>query len=368
MNSCFEAFLAKTSRTWLKCSTSLRAMRVGTICLAILLPLRILFHSSNWEWRHVFASYSEVPGYPISNALGHVFRFFSEWEVAAYEKDCNVVPLEISADQLHSLSFPPTWPMTLRSAFGPENAPDILFRYLDDEIQNQFAGCAEEPPAILGEATPCLKKKFVEWRRVLEPNHTSHKPFIVFTRVLDRKQLVEEERLFENLSAVRGLASMHEKSSILPHVAVTVSGSQSAVPEYHAHPDWFVFLQVAGTKEWHMLPPAYIPRARAVWTGLSYMSLQSPDTSCVVATTQMPGDVLIVPSWWLHKTIVHRSPLSQGFWSHVSYGHHLMEKASIAGHLVALADKFFDGAYAFDKLAPNQAFLDALISKKDSNS
>jgi len=167
------------------------------------------------------------------------------------------------------------------------------------------------------------------------------------------------------LGAKKSIASSHQHSVIWPHIVVVASRDKPSVDYYHAHPDYFVVWNVAGVKEWHLLPPTYLPRAQVVWSGLTLIATHELQTRCAVTVKQNPGDILVVPTWWLHKVKLHDIIVDAWNIGHLGYSQHFSPKSSIAGHLMRIVEELFGPAYgAAVSLAPSAAFLNSVAISK----
>jgi hypothetical protein len=239
------------------------------------------------------------------------------------------------------------------------------------EFQNQFQVCQSESPLtpLVPEAVPCLNVSFCEMVRRLDPAHPQSKPWQVFNRVLSRGDIAgEEEMLRSGLGTPAELAALHHHSAIWPHVVVVASRDEPSVPYYHSHPDYFVVWNVVGVKEWYLVPPSRLPRVQAVWSGLTFVATQEPTPSCIAKTVQRPGDLLVVPAWWLHKVSLPPQQVSVGNISnigHLSYSQHFAPKTSVVGYLLHVLEELFGPSWGMAiNLAPSRSFFEALAGQK----
>merc|ERR1712238_197634 len=136
---------------------------------------------------------------------------------------------------------------------------------------------------------------------------------------------------------------------------------EPSVSYCHSHADYFVVWNIVGVKEWHLLPPAFLPQAKVVWTGLTYMATQEMSATCVVKVVQNPGDILVVPSWWLHKVGLHRVGLDARGIGHLGYSQHFAQKSSVIGHILNAIEASCGPSYgAAASLAPSEHFFEAV--------
>lgn len=332
--------------------------------LAGILPL-----PSNIHWLHLLATYPTVDGYVASSMMGSALKLYFASSVENFQGVCKQEPQPCGAGgAIESATI--DWPCSIQGAFDSERAVDAILQHFAGEYQNQFLPCEEEEPLAFGwEAKPCLNITFTERIRRLDPHHSLSKGWQVFTKVLTAGDVAtEQDMLVKALGTAPELTRLLEHSSIWPHVSVFMNRNESAVPYFHAHPDYFVVWNVVGMKEWLMLPPAFLPQTEAVWSGLSFMALVEPETSCAVRVVLEPGDVLIVPSWWLHQTRLlddHKGK-THSYLRHLGYSQHFALKSSIGGQLLSLSEKMFGPSFGyqyFDMFAPSRTYMHAVENR-----
>lgn len=118
---------------------------------------------------------------------------------------------------------------------------------------------------------------------------------------------------------------------------------------------------MAGVKEWHLLPPAYLPQAQVVWSGLTFIATQKLETQGVVKTVQSPGDILVVPAWWLHKVNLRDVGLDTWSIGHLGYSQHFSPKSSIVGRVLHIVEELFGPCWGTAvSFAPSAGFLKAV--------
>jgi len=347
---------------------------VGFVAVAIL--SYVMSSPSNTPWLHLLSTYPVVEQYTTSRMLGSVMKRLFAPAVAEHQAVCNRKPNLCTADSAISSAIN-DWPCVIHGAFDPLRGVNTILQHFGDEYQNQFVPCEEETPLAFGrEAKPCLNITFSERVRRLEPHHSKSTGWAVFTKVLTSENITRSEidMLTKGLKTTPELTHLVQHSSIWPHLTVFMSRNESAVPHFHSHPDYFVNWNVAGAKEWLLLPPAFIPEAKAFLSGMSFIASIEPDTSCAVSVVLKPGDALIVPSFWLHRTLLVEDPETNENVSlrHLGYSHHFASKSSIGGYVLAFMERLLGpnaGYQYFDVLAPSHAFRNAianLLKRKES--
>lgn len=346
--------------------TALGVLGATCFALGVVWPaMEVLRLDCNIHWLHMFATYPDVKGYPMSRSFAQLLSTYFDPH-GDLESSCSTELAEYHRDGYPETS---SWPLqprpfTIRTAFDSSPGAERISEHFKGESQNQFRPCDEERPlTTLGvEAIPCAKVNFTEMIERLSPSHPFSAPFQVFNKVLTRNDIAKEQQLLQTAFGTdENITALHKHSGIWPHVVVVMSRDESSVSYYHSHPDYFVVWNIVGVKEWHLLPPAFLPQAQVVWTGLTFMATKEMSAKCVVKVVQNPGDILVVPSWWLHKVGLHQVGLDARSIGHLGYSQHFAPMSSVIGHILNAIEAIFGPSYgAAINLAPSESFFEAV--------
>lgn len=98
-------------------------------------------------------------------------------------------------------------------------------------------------------------------------------------------------------------------------MAVFLQAGRSAVYYLHAHMDHFLSFGTSDEeKKWVLIDPLYSYSFDSVWSGNAQVQLRElePDVPRLMVT-QEKGDILYIPPWWLHETMVKKTTKGIGF-------------------------------------------------------
>lgn len=331
-----------------------------TLCLTIILIAcflaiaYIIMLPENFHMLHIFATYPAVKGNFASRMLGKALAASLSTHVAEREKACDTEAMEyVPGDAFDSRELARVdWPVTIRGAFQANRSLEKLVEWLGDTRQNLFNPCAVEPRAVLGhEVRPCLNITFRE--KVWAAADPARRRGFAHNVVLeDKREVLRHAHVLENeWKTARKVTSVWEHSSIHPHLTLSLATHLSLVYYYHAHMDFAVVWNMEGVKEWNLLHPDYLPSARPVWSGNSLLATKTPETKCVIKTVQRPGDVLVLPPWWLHSTRILETTNETVIRS-LGYNQHFARKTSIIGQLTFLLETLFGPSAFYEAVSP----------------
>ena len=89
---------------------------------------------------------------------------------------------------------------------------------------------------------------------------------------------------------------------------------RSAVYYLHAHMDHFLSFCLSEEKTWLLIDPMHSDAFDSVWSGNAQVQLREKEPNVPrLVVTQEKGDILFVPPWWLHETMVKRKAKNIGF-------------------------------------------------------
>ncbi|CAE7266997.1 unnamed protein product [Symbiodinium sp. CCMP2592] len=282
--------------------------------------------SENWGWLHLPAA--------VFPSLHQFLEDEYEPLVEKHEETCRTTVEEVSPSA-YANGTVPSWPTVCRNCVSKEGAKFKVLQLFGNKRQDRFLPCEMEAKPVLGEMPPCLDVTLNESIKTLNRD----KGWLVFTQNLRGDAGIEEANLSRSLGAAPELLKLDEISASPAVLALSV-GNTTPVEDFHSHFDFFMFFNLAGTKLFQLLPPFFMGRAQVAWSGLSFVSQKCPKTSCIIEVVLQPGDVLVVDSWWLHRTV----PIPSGTpdpASHMGYGRHLAKRTSLAGQLDNMAQRLF---------------------------
>ena len=93
----------------------------------------------------------------------------------------------------------------------------------------------------------------------------------------------------------------------------------------HSHMDTFLSFALTKQKVWYLINPTYHDNFEYHWSGNAIVLTREKRDTPRVVITQERGDILYVPSWWLHKTKAKPSAKSFGV------NMHCMPEGSVLG-------------------------------------
>ena len=70
----------------------------------------------------------------------------------------------------------------------------------------------------------------------------------------------------------------------------------------HSHMDTFLSFALTKQKTWHLVNPTYHDNFEYYWSGNANVLTREKIKTPRVVITQERGDILYIPSWWIHKT------------------------------------------------------------------
>ena len=146
------------------------------------------------------------------------------------------------------------------------------------------------------------------------------------------------ELLFEDLKNDEWIRDGIENYEIPTAMTVFMTKGQASVPKLHMHADHFISYNLMGPKQWTFVDPSFAPLFHMQWSDEAFIATNPVPESRVPMMTvrQEVGDVLIVPSWFLHSTSIEKDGLGVGISSHLPTG---IERI-IIGLLVGVTDYF----------------------------
>lgn len=81
------------------------------------------------------------------------------------------------------------------------------------------------------------------------------------------------------------------------------SAGQTAVDYYHSHPERSLTFGMDKTKVWELINPRWIDNFVYEYSGKANIPTREKVAGTpVVIVEQEPGDIMLLPNWWLHKT------------------------------------------------------------------
>jgi len=317
---------------------------------------KVMMTEANFPTFHLLATYHPVEGYFMSRMIAQALATFLKPYQEKREQECvrEVIEYSLGNHTFDARTLADAdWPVVIRGAFDAGSNPaENLMAWLGNTRGNLFSPCEQEPEAVLGkEVRPCLnmtlEEKIVGARDPLRRRGFAHNLVL-----LKKEDIQHHTSVLENMWGTHPeITHIWEHSQIVPHTNIAVASQQSLVNYYHAHLDLAVVWNMHGTKHWSLLHPDYLPDTLPVWSGNALLGTRTPQTKCVVETVQKPGDVLIMPPWWLHATRLLGS-ISENQIRSIGYNQHLTQPGSIFGPVVSFLENMLGPKVVFETMSP----------------
>lgn len=143
------------------------------------------------------------------------------------------------------------------------------------------------------------------------------------------------------------------KNMLAATMTVFLHAGRSAVYYLHSHMDHFLSFCLAEEKTWLLIDPMYSDSFDSVWSGNAQIQLKEREPNVPhLIVKQEKGDILFIPPWWLHETMVKKTAKNIGFNLHYGIrGQVTME----AAHLLRNNPSFF---YSSVKQIKPEEFLE----------
>ena len=225
------------------------------------------------------------------------------------------------------------------------------FVFFQDRAQNLFPTCGEgkllrhftfesaggESKPII-EDVPCSNSTLVD--KVSNFNlhelreDESNSFFDVHTYMMSRD---ERRHLNDALSSrmVRRTDIGIDSKMVNAVMTVFLHAGRTAVYYLHAHMDHFLSFCLSKEKTWMLINPLYMDDFDSVWSGNAQVMLKENKEVPRIIVKQEKGDILYVPPWWIHETLVRKKKKNIGFNIHFGVrGQILMEILNAAHKLL----------------------------------
>jgi len=105
-----------------------------------------------------------------------------------------------------------------------------------------------------------------------------------------------------------------------------LNAGTTAAYYFHAHLDHFLSFNVAESKEWELIAPQHFDKFERVWSGKAMMLTRELAPAPRVRVRQDRGDILFLPPWWIHKTLIRSDRKNLGV------NIHWLAKGQFVGH------------------------------------
>lgn len=185
--------------------------------------------------------------------------------------------------------------------------------YFEESVQNIFPPCEARRTrshrfvSLEGEArdfveeVPCLNRTLSEKLTTFRAHDpTVDAPFFEVHPVM---LTAAQERFLEADWRRRGLVSPRFRMRGGPFVLTTfLHSGRTAVDYHHSHMDVFLSFCLEEPKTWELINPTYHDRFEYYWSGNAIVLVREKQPAPRVIIKQERGDILYVPSWWIHKT------------------------------------------------------------------
>lgn len=257
-----------------------------------------------------------------------------------------------NCEGLSTLPFEAHHPVLFKNCLSP-NAVVEDFILFEDSRQNVFPSCegqkllrrfqfesysGEIKPII--EDVPCdtstLREKMDAFyqHKLWGDNVTIHDEdrsyFEVHTYMMNDYEKARMDRNIQSHMKVPQFESLTQ-DMLAATMTVFLHAGRSAVYYLHAHMDHFLSFCLSAEKTWLLIDPMHSESFDSVWSGNAEIQLKEKEPNVPrLVVKQEKGDILFVPPWWLHETMVKKTAKNIGFNLHYGVrGHVVMEMANL---------------------------------------
>lgn len=204
-------------------------------------------------------------------------------------------------------------PILFKQCIPPKYTPSD-FSFFPDTHQNIFPVCAEEVTRNfqflaadgsyidIVERVPCsgatLEQKLQRFQD--HPHNLSQTYADVHTYMMDDSEVEQVTRQMQRKGIVPHGFQFQGEPIVITHF---LSMGVSNVYYFHSHPDRF-FSFGFGDKEWQLINPKHHDKFARQWSGNAMVLTQEFTEAPRVKVLQERGDILCLPPWWIHKTVM----------------------------------------------------------------
>ena len=257
-----------------------------------------------------------------------------------------------NCEGLSTLPFEAQHPVLFKNCLSP-NAVVEDFILFEDSRQNLFPSCegqkllrrfqfesysGEIKPII--EDVPCdtstLREKmdaFYQhklWGDNVTIDDEDRSYFEVHTYMMNDYEKARMDRNIQSHMKVPQFKSLTQ-DMLGATMTVFLHAGRSAVYYLHAHMDHFLSFCLSAEKTWLLIDPMHSESFDSVWSGNAEIQLKEKEPNVPrLVVKQEKGDILYVPPWWLHETMVKKTAKNIGFNLHFGVrGQVVMEMANL---------------------------------------
>lgn len=174
---------------------------------------------------------------------------------------------------------------------------------LDGEIQHfhEWYPCTDARP---------LREKVDEWLAYDQETQGTHSELHVYMMGKEEKRGVVRDFAKKNITDMTPTFL----DAIPTAIANFFHVGQTAVDYFHSHMDHGLMFNFKATKVWTLIAPDYHDYFDYKWSGNANVLLKEHKVAPRVVIEQEQGDILYVPTWWLHKVglAADESPSTDG--------------------------------------------------------
>ena len=240
---------------------------------------------------------------------------------------------------LSTLPFTTQHPVLFKNCIS-QNATVEDFVLFEESRQNLFPACEGqkllryfEYESYDGEKKPIIEDVPCDTTTLREKLDAFHRHKLFDASAVDTASDVAENRSYfevhtyfmstqekyEMESHIMGLMQTPKEiglvDQMLPAImTMFLHAGRSAVYYLHAHMDHFLSFALGGEKTWLLIDPMYSDAFDSVWSGNAQVQLRELEPSVPrLIVKQEKGDILFVPPWWLHETMIKKTAKNIGF-------------------------------------------------------
>ena len=233
------------------------------------------------------------------------------------------------------------------------------FIFFQENVQNVFPLCKEklfrnfqfessdgETKEII-EDVPCanstLAEKVANFKLHELSEDESNSYFEVHTHMMKQEEKLQlEDDLSNKLLIVKKDLGLTSKM-ISPVLTYFLHAGRSAVYYLHAHMDHFLSFCLSEKKTWILINPLYLDDFESDWSGNARIMLKEKLKVPKIIVHQEKGDILFIPPWWIHETLVRKMKKNIGFNLHFGVrGQVLFEVVNIVHRFLGDASFFYN--------------------------
>eukprot|EP00549_Striatella_unipunctata_P001702 CAMPEP_0118677160 /NCGR_PEP_ID=MMETSP0800-20121206/2465_1 /TAXON_ID=210618 ORGANISM="Striatella unipunctata, Strain CCMP2910" /NCGR_SAMPLE_ID=MMETSP0800 /ASSEMBLY_ACC=CAM_ASM_000638 /LENGTH=313 /DNA_ID=CAMNT_0006572787 /DNA_START=26 /DNA_END=967 /DNA_ORIENTATION=+ len=229
-------------------------------------------------------------------------------------------------DQIDEMIFTSQVPILFKSCVSHNATVDDL-TFFQDRVQNLYPLCDEKKLSKfvfesyegeiqhIVEELPCTNVTLGEKLSIFHSHNLSeHNAYFdvqPYMMSVEERHVLKEglQKVLVDEDSDLGLTT----KMVAPVLNNLLNAGRPAVYYMHAHMDHFLSFCFAGKKTWNLVDPLYMDHFESEWSGNAQMMLKERTKVHKLTVKQEKGDILFVPSWWIHETEIGKKTKNRGF-------------------------------------------------------